>query len=75
MAASPGAKGGMRMLPTLRLLLSNLGMLVLPKYYGLAHAKEAFDDEGKLVDSNIEAIVKGLGQQVTKMVTALRTGD
>lgn len=74
MAASPGAKGGMRMLPTLRLLLSNIGMIVLPRNYGLAHASQAFDNEGNLTDEKTASIVTGLGEQVTHMVTALRDG-
>lgn len=72
MAASPGAKGGMRMLPTLRLLLSNIGMIVLPQNYGLAQANKAFDDEGRLVDPKVDKVIKGLGENVTKMVMALQ---
>jgi NAD(P)H-dependent FMN reductase len=72
MAASPGAKGGMRMLPHLRDLLSNIRMLVLPGMYGLAHAGKAFNDDGKLLDENIEAIVKGLGKAVVEMAAKLR---
>lgn len=73
MAASTGAGGGRRMLPTLRLLLSNLGMHVLPQYHGLTHAAEAFDDAGNLKDEAVAAKVKGLGEKVVAMVTALKT--
>lgn len=45
MAASPGALGGMRMLPHLRQVLNTLGVLVLPGQFSLAHADEAFDAE------------------------------
>lgn len=72
MAAGPGAGGGRRMLPTLRLLLSNLGMHVLPQYHGLAHAGEAFDDAGNLKDEAVDAKVKGLGVKVVAMVKALK---
>lgn len=51
MAASPGALGGMRMLPELRLYLSNIAMhgtFVIPKQFSLSNADDAFDDDGTL---------------------------
>ena len=71
MAASPGARGGMRMLPHLRDLLSNIQMLVLPGMYGLAKAHEAFDADGNIKDDKIAAVVKGLGQSVADMAQRL----
>jgi hypothetical protein len=54
----------MRMLPTLRVLLSNIGMLVLHQQHGLALAAEAFDDAGNLRDEKTAATVKDLGRAV-----------
>lgn len=71
MAASPGAKGGMRMLPHLRDLLANIQMLVVPGMYGLAGAGEAFDDDGNLKEEKVAGIVKGLGKSVTDMASRL----
>lgn len=68
MSASPGGMGGMRMLPTLRLLMSNLGMLLLPQYHSLAKAGDAFDDKGNLKDERAAGIVKGLGEKVAASV-------
>lgn len=48
MAASPGALGGIRMLPHLRQILNTLGVLVLPGQFSLAHADTAFDETGAL---------------------------
>jgi NAD(P)H-dependent FMN reductase len=45
LAASPGALGGMRMLPHLRQVLNALGVLVLPGQFALPHADKAFDEE------------------------------
>jgi chromate reductase len=45
MGASPGALGGMRMLPHLRQILNTLGVLVLPGQFSLPHADQAFDGE------------------------------
>ena len=42
-SASPGRLGGMRALVQLRLMLGNIGVLVLPKEESLAEAHEAFD--------------------------------
>jgi len=44
MGASPGALGGMRMLPHLRQILNTLGVLVLPGQFSLPHADKAFDE-------------------------------
>lgn len=49
LAASPGALGGIRGLPAVRLLLSNLGVLVTPGQMSLPNAPGAFDDAGQLV--------------------------
>jgi NAD(P)H-dependent FMN reductase len=74
MCATPGGKGGMRMLPMLRLLLSNIGMLVLPGQYGLGSVSEAFDPDGNLKDEKIAAIVKGMGKSVTEMAARIAQG-
>ena len=58
LAASPGALGGLWMLPILRLLLSNIGVHVVPTQFGLGKAHEAFDDEGRLVDERARATVE-----------------
>ena len=44
LAASPGALGGMRMLPHLRQVLNTLGVLVLPGQFALSSADTAFDE-------------------------------
>lgn len=72
MAASPGALGGMRMLPQLRLLLSNLRMLVLPEQLALGKANEAFTPEGDLKDETQKKTAQGLGRKLAQTLAKLR---
>ena len=51
LSASPGALGGMRMLPHLRQILNTLGVLVLPGQFALPHADHAFDTESGALKS------------------------
>jgi NAD(P)H-dependent FMN reductase len=51
MSASPGALGGMRMLPHLRQILNTLGVLVLPGQFSLPLADTAFDEENGALKS------------------------
>ena len=59
-AASPAALGGLRSLVTLRSILGNIGVLVLPDQVTISKAHEAFDDSGKLKDER-------KSQQVAKL--------
>ena len=61
MAASPGNLGGLRGLVFIRMLLANLGTLVLPNQIAVANAHQAFDDKGLLVDEDQQAAVTELG--------------
>ncbi len=64
MATSPGALGGLRGLVTLRSILGNIGVLVLPDQVAIPTAHEAFDDAGKLKDER-------QAKQVAKLAAAL----
>lgn len=66
-AASPGALGGIRGLVTLRMMLGNIQVLVLPQQLALAKATAAFDEQGKLVDEKKE---NTLGTIVAKLIAA-----
>ena len=69
-AASPGALGGIRALPALRILLSILGVLVLPGQLALPLAHEAFAEDGSLRDARLE---KTLGDVVGALLASART--
>lgn len=49
-AASPGALGGMSMLPQLRVVLVRLGVLVVSEQASVGNAASAFDDMDQLID-------------------------
>lgn len=64
LAASPGALGGLRGLVTVRSILGNIGVLVLPDQVAISSAHEAFDDAGKLKDER-------KAKQVARLASAL----
>jgi NAD(P)H-dependent FMN reductase len=57
-AASGGGLGGIRGLPHLRLLLSNLGVHVAAGQFALARADQAFGGDGKLADAGQQALLE-----------------
>ena len=59
-AASPGALGGLRGLPHLRTLLTNLNALVVPQQAAIDGASKAFDGQGAFVDEKQEKTVGGV---------------
>ena len=67
-AASPGAMGGMRMLPRLRDYLAELGLTVIPGIVSLPGAMDAFDDNGNLLAEGPRA---ALSKQCARLVGAI----
>lgn len=65
MAASPGVLGGLRGLVMLRMLLSNLGVIVLPGQVAVANAEQAFGQDGNLLDEARQKAVLALGANLT----------
>lgn len=68
-SASPGALGGLRGLVTLRSILGNIGVIVLPDQVAVSKAHEAFDDQGGLKEESRVAQVRGVA---TALVTFLK---
>ena len=70
-AASPGALGGLRGLVTVRSILGNIGVIVLPDQVCIGAAHEAFDEAGKLKDERktkqVAALAKGLVGVLAKL--------
>lgn len=58
-AASPGGFGGLRGLVPLRLLLSNIGVLVAPQQLFVPQAHKIFDDSGNLSDNSVREKLSG----------------
>jgi chromate reductase len=72
MAASPGGLGGLRVLVTLRMLMENLGTMVLPNQKAVGGAFGMFDSDGNITDEKTEASLKGIGQELVYTLTKLK---
>ena len=72
MAASPGALGGMRVLVTLRMLLENIGTMVLPTQKAVGGAFKLFDEHGNITDEKTEKALKTLGKELVETLTKLK---
>lgn len=71
MAASPGSLGGVRGLQHLRVLLTNLQVMVIPEQVTIPNAHKIFSQEGKLTDSRLSAEVEHLGVRLADFAEKL----
>jgi chromate reductase len=71
MSASPGALGGLRGLVTLRSILGNIKVIVLPDQVAVSKAHEGFGADGHLKDEKQHASVAALGASVAEMLKRL----
>lgn len=67
-SASPGGLGGLRGLVTLRSILGNIGVLVLPDQIAISSAGSAFDADGQLKDALKQSHVKALGKSLSDLI-------
>jgi chromate reductase, NAD(P)H dehydrogenase (quinone) len=72
MSASPGALGGLRGLVTVRSILGNIGVIVLPDQVAVSKAHEAFAEDGSLKDARQQASVERLGESLTRILQKLQ---
>lgn len=72
-AASPGALGGMRVLVVLRMLMENLGTMVLPNQKAVGNAFKLFDDKGNITDEKTEKALINLGKELVDTLTKLKS--
>jgi len=72
MSASPGALGGLRSLVTVRSLLSNIRVIVLPDQVAVPKAHEAFGPDGKLKDPKQQASIEALGRDLVGVLAKLK---
>ena len=72
MSASPGALGGLRGLLHVRLILGNIGAIVLPEQIAVAQAHEAFNPDGSLKDPKQQAGIEGLGRTLASFLAKVK---
>ena len=73
LAASPGALGGIRCLPHLRLLLANLGVTVSPAQLALGRADQAFGADGNLGDANQQKLLEQVVADLIRLTAAIKS--
>ena len=71
-AASPGGLGGMRGLVFLRMLLANLGVLVIPQQHAIGGAFSAFDESGALVDEKARGATQRVVDSLVSVIDGLK---
>lgn len=72
MSASPGALGGLRGLVTVRSILGNIGVIVLPNQVAVPKAHDAFQADGSLKDSAQHESVKKLAAGLADILKKLQ---
>ena len=70
-ASSPGGLGGMRVLVPLRMLLSNIGIHVVPNQASVNFAGKAFNDDGSLANENQLGLVNAALDQLISTANSL----
>ena len=75
MSASPGSLGGIRGLVPLRMLLGNLGVMVIPTFRCISGAGEAFNAEGLLNNVVDQKAVTKLGVELSETVERMKNGE
>lgn len=69
-AASPGMRGGLGGLMSLRLVINHIGGIVIPTQAAIGRC--AFNDEGMLKDESHQKMLDGVLEQLIKTATAMR---
>jgi chromate reductase len=72
MSASPGMLGGLRGLVTVRMLLGNIKVTVLPDQIAVNKADQAFQDDGSLKDAKQQTAIEGLGRLLAQTLARLK---
>lgn len=71
MAASPGQLGGLRGMVTVRSILGNIKVTMLPDQIAIPKAHEAFDPAGQLKDPKLQESVSQLGAALARFLIKL----
>jgi chromate reductase len=72
-ATSPGGLGGIRGLVHLRMLLGNLGVIVMPEQQAVPNGFHAFNDDDSMSDEKLEARIRRLGGKLVHFTDKLKS--
>ena len=72
LSCSPGRLGGVKVLSSVRSVLSSIGVIVVPNKVGVPNIHETLAD-GQLSDETMQAAVEGVGRAVADMAACLRS--
>jgi NAD(P)H-dependent FMN reductase len=70
-SASPGALGGLRSLVIVRMMLSNIRVLVQPEQASVPRADQVLDASGRITDDKLRASVEGVGARLATLLARL----
>ena len=71
LSATPGSLGGLRTLASVRSILGNLGVFVLPRRFGLGSAGSAFNEEGELINESAQNNAAAVARQLVNATARL----
>jgi len=71
MSASPGGLGGLRGLVHVRVILENIGVMVIPNQIAISKANDVFNLDGTMKDQKQEQQVRKIGDNLAQMLMKL----
>ncbi|MCZ6470897.1 MAG: NAD(P)H-dependent oxidoreductase [Gammaproteobacteria bacterium] len=73
LATSPGGFGGIRGLVHLRMMLGNLGVIVMPEQQAVPNGFQVFNDEGSMNDEELESRIRTLGGNLVQFTDRIKS--
>lgn len=74
MAASPGGLGGLRGLHHLRIILSGIGVIVLPNQVAVGHSGTNLVDDESIKDDKLQHAITSLSDEMVRVINGLLIG-
>jgi len=72
MTASPGRLGGIRGLPIIRLILSHIGVYVIPSQLAFGAAHEGFNEDGTIKDQSMADRADSLAKELVEFTEKVK---
>lgn len=72
-SASPGPLGGAKSQIGIKIVLERLGLILIPQSFSLGLAASAFNEQGKLKDTNVEKLLRAVGESLVGLTSKLHT--